>query len=182
MSSATSPAELFAPAGPWRALVDEANRDHVRGLATFLQREADLLDRGELGAWLALFSDDCVYWVPAVHDAADPRGAVNLIYDSHELLDDRVFRLMTGQVPSQDPPSRTVRVLGAIAVAASVQPDALLARTNFVLFELRRGAGETYAGTYTYLARRQGADWRLRGKRVQLLNSDQPLPSLTFLL
>ena len=44
-------------------------------MTEFLYREARLADEARYAEWLALWTDDGVYWVPATTDpAADPRS------------------------------------------------------------------------------------------------------------
>ena len=179
--------ELFRAATQWTAPqdLDPADSSFAAGVTSFLYREAALLEDDELDAWLDLFTDDATYWVPVVYRADDPRRTINLIYDSRELLDDRVARLKTGEVPSQDPPSRTVRTLSNVTVAkadADGGGGELLARAAFVLVEHRPRAQRMYAGRCTYRLRREASGLRIAGKKVELLNSDDPLPSMTFLL
>ncbi len=46
----------------------------------FIHREAQLLDDWDLEAWLDLFTDDCIYWIPSEHGDTDPpRGGVHCL-------------------------------------------------------------------------------------------------------
>src|SRR4051794_3870691 len=92
MSRATVELDVFRASEAWTAAVDlpaEGTPSPV-GVATFLQREADLLEEWQLDEWLSLFTDDAIYWVPLVYRGESPRPQINLIYDSRELLEDRV--------------------------------------------------------------------------------------------
>jgi len=169
---------FFLPAASWSALEDRP----VPGVATLLHTEMARLDEWQLDEWLRMFAEECVYWVPIVFDAADPSSHVNLIFDNRALLEDRVFRLQTGQVPSQDPPSRTVRSLNGLMTAPTDVSDEILTRGIFSLYEQRPRDTRAYQGRYLHRLRRQGEGWEIVGKKVALLTSDEPLPSLTFLL
>lgn len=174
---------FFQPENGWRALPDHADAGGgTEGIATLLFDEADYLDNWRLTEWLEMFTDECVYWVPITYDAAEPSSQVNLIYDNRALLEDRVFRLQTGQVPSQDPPSRTLRSLANLSIGQTGVDGELLVRSVFSLVEHRPRATRAYAGRYVHRVRWTGAHWQIVGKKVSLLTSDEPLPSLTFLL
>ncbi len=89
----------------------------------FLFREARLLDERRFDEWLALFSDDCFYWMPTrfnrLRDGIDEtwqvdketEGLDGLAYfeDNKQILRRRVERLKTGMAWAEDPPSRRLR-------------------------------------------------------------------------
>jgi 3-phenylpropionate/cinnamic acid dioxygenase small subunit len=77
----------------------------------FLVHEARLLDEGKFDDWLALFTADAWYWVPSEPDQGDPQQTVSLIYDDRRLLETRVRRLASPRMYSQEPRSRTSRVV-----------------------------------------------------------------------
>src|ERR1700732_1005903 len=77
----------------------------------FLLHEARLLDDGKFDAWLALFTPEAWYWVPSEPDQADPVETVSLIYDDRRLLETRVRRLASPRMYSQEPRSRTSRIV-----------------------------------------------------------------------
>ncbi|HEX2173140.1 MAG TPA: aromatic-ring-hydroxylating dioxygenase subunit beta, partial [Dehalococcoidia bacterium] len=79
--------------------------------ADFLYHEAELLDARRYREWLALFAEDARYWVPLRENQTDPENELNIIYDDHGRLDDRLYRLEGGYALAQDPPSRTARTI-----------------------------------------------------------------------
>lgn len=170
--------QFFLPAGTWSSVLDNP----VAGVATLLLTEAARLDDWKLDEWLGMFAAECVYWVPVTFAVQDPTAQVNLIFDNRELLEDRVFRLQTGQVPSQDPPSRTLRGLTGVMTAPTGQPGEVLTQSTFWLREHRPRASREYCGRSIHRLHQTANGWEIAGKKVCLLNSDDPLPSLTFLL
>ena len=52
----------------------------------FLYREADLMDEHRYDEWLALWTDDALYWVPTGSDEIDPKREISLIYDDRTRL------------------------------------------------------------------------------------------------
>ena len=50
----------------------------------FLMHEARLLDEAKFDDWLALFTDDCWYWVPSEPNQDNPHDTVSLMYDDRE--------------------------------------------------------------------------------------------------
>ena len=82
--------------------------------ALFLEHEARLLDEAKFDDWLALFTADAWYWVPSEPDQANPHDTVSLIYDDRRLLETRVRRLASPRMYSQEPRSRTSRMVGNV--------------------------------------------------------------------
>ena len=156
----------------------------------FVLDETQMLEAGEYAEWLELWDQDCVYWAPFTPEAVAPDDELNLIFDDHARLSDRVGRLLSGDAHAQDPPSVTSRLMGPIRSAVTITAagwspagaydEAVTA--HFALTEIRRGQQRQYAGTSTYWLRRDGASWRIAAKRVDLLQARAALGNLTILL
>jgi len=158
-----------APAGDaahsWRLATDEIHE--------FLLQEADLLDRRRLQDWLALFTQDCVYWMPAESPGGDPERRVSLFFDDRSILEDRIWRLDHPKMFSQNPPVRQVRVLSHPLMATGGDETAgLVARTKFILFEHRLREQRTFGGEYEHTLRQEGSTFRIARKTVRLVNCD----------
>jgi benzoate/toluate 1,2-dioxygenase beta subunit len=156
--------------------VSTAEADH-RAVAAFLYREARLADEARYAEWLALWTDDGVYWVPATIDPdANPERHLSHIYDNRARIETRVKLLQTGVRYSQEPASRMRRLISNIEVE-SVGDGELVAGSNFILAELA-----VQAGRATHRLRRVGGDLRMSRKTVVLVNAAEPLPNLAFLI
>ncbi|HWP75526.1 MAG TPA: aromatic-ring-hydroxylating dioxygenase subunit beta, partial [Methylomirabilota bacterium] len=93
-----------------------AEADH-RAVAAFLYREARLADEARYAEWLALWTDDGVYWVPATTDPdANSERHLSHIYDNRARIETRVKLLQTGVRYSQEPASRMRRLISNIEV------------------------------------------------------------------
>jgi 3-phenylpropionate/cinnamic acid dioxygenase small subunit len=145
----------------------------------FLLHEARLLDDGKFDAWLALFTPDAWYWVPSEPDQADPFGTVSLIYDDRRLLETRVRRLASPRMYSQEPRSRTSRIVGNVTIEEAGKA-ACTVRSKFVMIEYRREQQRLFGGTAFH--RLVLADGRIMiaWKRVNLVNCDAPLDGITI--
>jgi benzoate/toluate 1,2-dioxygenase subunit beta len=157
-----------------------ASESSVRAVEEFLYHEADLLDSRRYEEWLALYTDDAIYWIPQ-GDEPDHVHHVSIAYDDHRRLHERVLRLASGFAFSQDPPSRTCHVVGNVRVAGEIDGD-LDVRSNLVLAEMRRGVQSVYAGQVTHQLVPTGESFMVRRKTIRLINSDVPLSNLTFLI
>jgi 3-phenylpropionate/cinnamic acid dioxygenase small subunit len=152
------------------------DRPDVRQCEDFLVHEARLLDEARFDQWLALFTEDAHYWVPSEPDQASPHDTVSLMYDDRRLLETRVRRLASPRIYSQEPRSRTSRIVTNVSLADA--DGGSLVRSKFVLIEYRREQQRLFAGTYFHrLIVRDGAI-RIAMKRVDLVNCDAPMDGL----
>jgi len=146
--------------------------------ADFVVHEARLLDEWRHDEWLALFADDGRYWVPLQGAAQDEGAPHNALADEDLLLLKlRVGRLKGGRAHSQRPPSRCQHVLQACTVTLDDGARAEV-RTPFVYVESRGERQLMLAGTSTHRLVKVGNDWRIRLKRVDLLDAGAALPMI----
>ena len=163
-------------------MVSEAER---QAAVAFLYQEARLADEARYAEWLALWTDDAVYWVPATTDPdVDPEKHLSHIYDNRTRLETRVKLLQTGDRYSQEPPSLMRRLISNIEVVKAEGGD-LVAESNFVLAELSiQAKHETHwwVGRTTHRLLHLEGEIRMRLKKVVLINAAEPLPNLAFLI
>jgi 3-phenylpropionate/cinnamic acid dioxygenase small subunit len=151
-------------------------------LTAFLYHEARLLDRGQLAAWLELFTDDARYWIPARRGAVDPDRHVSIVYDDKPRLAVRVSRLLSGKEYAQEPPSVTCRQLSNLVV---VHEDANEAEVDGVqvTYETRPNtAAQVLPSHVTWRLRREPDGLRIASKRVLLVDLDRYYENLTFII
>ncbi|ABL80350.1 MULTISPECIES: aromatic-ring-hydroxylating dioxygenase subunit beta [unclassified Nocardioides] len=176
-------ADFYADLDRFRAMFVEdwpdADPADLTGTASFLTREARLIDEGRFNDWLELFSDDCLYWVPVTAGGGDPRTEVSHAFDDRRRLTDRVYWLRTGLAYSQIPASRTRRLVGNVEVLDEPS-GARLVRSNFIVNEFRAGVTKTYAGWYAHVLTPAAEGWRIRMKQANLLDSEQYHENLTI--
>jgi benzoate/toluate 1,2-dioxygenase beta subunit len=145
----------------------------------FLAHEARLLDDARFDEWLALFTADAWYWVPTQPDQKDPFETVSLIYDDRRLLETRVRRLASPRIYSQEPRSRTSRMVGNVTVE-EMEADraACTVRSKFLLVENRRDNQRLFGGTALHRLVQTDGSLRIAWKRVDLVNCDAPLDGI----
>ena len=172
-------AELVRSFADWsgEAIADAALRERCRML---LEREARLLDQGRFEDWLALYSAQCVYWVPAT-PGGDPRREVAVAFDDRRRLEDRVYRLRTGHAWSQTPASRTVRLVGNVEVFPWKE-EGLRVRSNFLVSDFRTGETRFWSGWCGHRLRRREERFEIEVRQVNLVDCDQNLRNPSILL
>ena len=161
-----------------------SEQDH-QAVVEFLYREARLADEARYAEWLALWTDDGVYWVPATTDPdADPETRLSHIYDNRARLETRIKLLQTGHRYSQEPASLMRRIICNIEVEEEVE-GGFVAGSNFILAELSIQAKSEmhwWVGRATHHLRRVDGLLRMSQKKVVLINAAEPLPNLSFLI
>ena len=162
-----------------RLVSDVAERDRFRGL---IETEARLLDQLRFDEWLALYTPECLYWVPTSPDAGDPRQEVSISFDDRRRMEDRIFRLRTGYAWSQAPKSRTVRMVSNVEVFSTGDENARMVRSNFLISEFRVDGTRLLAGWCGHRIVREGTNWLIAVRQVNLIDCDQNLrnPSIVI--
>jgi 3-phenylpropionate/cinnamic acid dioxygenase small subunit len=161
----------------------------------FLFHEAKLIDEHRYDEWLALWTEDCLYWVPCNSDDADPARQAMIIYDNRARLDERVYRLTSGAAWAQQPRSRTRRLISNVEVRETHSDDPSSAHSspkssfagyavesNCLIVELRRSRQDLFAARILHTMRPAGDSFRIALKKVLLLNNDEAIDNLTFLV
>lgn len=177
-------------------LAAEAERFRMRGLALgptdateaagWLYYEARLLDDRRLIDWLELCTDDVVYWIPANHDGGDPRTEVSVVLDDRRRLEDRVHWILGGRSHAQRPPSRTIRQVTNVEAwgsdDAGTGEGERLTRSTQVVHELRDEAPRQLVASVEHRWTVNADGWRMRRKRIHLLDSDRHRWNATFVI
>ena len=146
----------------------------------FLVHEARLLDEARFDEWLALFTSDATYWVPTEPNQADPLETVSLIYDDRRLLETRIRRLASPRIYSQEPRSRTSRIVANVTIEDDPDPTTTLVRSKFILIEFRRNEQRPFGGTCLHRLTVIDGNIRIAAKRVDLVNCDAPLDGIVI--
>jgi len=162
-----------------RLVADPVLREQCRAL---LDREARLLDERRFEEWLALFTPECLYWIPGKPDGGDPRKEVAISFDDRRQLEGRVYRLRTGYAWSQVPTSRTARLVSNVEVFATDRDAVRMVRSNFLISEFRAGESRVLSGWCAHRLARSSDGWRILVKQVNLIDCDQNLRNPSLIL
>jgi benzoate/toluate 1,2-dioxygenase beta subunit len=160
----------------WQAL-DEIPADRLpsaedrAACERLLYREARLIDALRLDAWLALFTQDCAYWIPADVAGADPARFVSWEFNDRRRLEERVERLEGGRAFSQIPITRTTHLYTNIEMLTAGE-DGMEVLCQFLIQANLVGRVSQRAGWNGFLLRRTQAGWRIVLKRVGLFDAD----------
>ena len=171
----------------------DTERELVSRYTEFLLDEAELLDARRLEDWTSLFADDAVYWLPIDPDQVAPGDGLNIVYDDRPRLLDRVSRLNSGLAFSDEPHSATSHTLSPVrlldgqrareaAGGRALLPGEHAVTARCVVGRSRQGRVDTFHARTRWVLREAGDSMLIVMKRIDLLNAQDPLPVLTFLL
>ena len=146
-----------------------------------LYREALCLDEQRWDDWLALYTEDVEYWVPAwkgEHEpTGDPQREVSLIYlTSRSRLEERIARIRSGRSAASLVLPRTAHAISNVLVGEDEGDDGLVATclcVTHIYDPKRRGEFRTIARHALRLVRRDDG-WRIRAKKVVVINDNLP--------
>jgi 3-phenylpropionate/cinnamic acid dioxygenase small subunit len=147
----------------------------------FIWREADLLDAQDYGSWLALWTDSGHYILPIERGTENHAAHLNLIYDDRAMRAARVQRLQSGLSMSASPSARTVRTVSRFR-ALEDAGGACVIRCAQHLVEYKYDRTRILAADVSYRLVRRDQDLALDQKVVRLINSDEALFGIGYLL
>ncbi len=148
--------------------------------AQVLYREALYLDRGEYDAWLALYTADCLFWMPAWRDDGkqtdDPDSELSLIYyRGRRNLEDRVQRIRSPLSIASRVMPRVAHMIGKVLVDA-VEESRVRVDSSFIVNvqDIRVNRSHVYFGRYEHELRREDGAWKISQKIIRLMNDVVP--------
>lgn len=145
----------------------------------FLIHEGRLLDDRRFEDWAALFTDDGLYWVPSTPDQTDPYQQASLFFDDRELMKTRIERLRHPRIHIQTPPSRTNHMVSNVIVEEADDASGVyLVSSSMMMSECRLDIQRHFSGRQFHRLERDGDSFRIRLKRVHLINCDSPFEAM----
>jgi p-cumate 2,3-dioxygenase subunit beta len=134
----------------------------------FLYAEAALLDEWRLEEWLDLFTEECLYEIPAPdRPDDDPAETFALIHDHRPMLEQRVIRLKKPTAHAEYPHSRTRRLISNVRIIGRGDGEFIVA-ANFAVFRVRHGVEVTYTGRYHYVLAITSEGLKIRHRKAIL--------------
>jgi benzoate/toluate 1,2-dioxygenase beta subunit/2,4,5-trichlorophenoxyacetic acid oxygenase 2 len=149
--------------------------------ADVLHREGLYLDRQDWDAWLNLYLEDAVFWLPTWKDehcaTDDPDTQVSLIYHSSRFeLEERVKRIRSRKSVTALPLPRTVHTVSNLIVI-DAEADVLNTAASWTayVYDPRTAKQHVHFGHYEHTLRRNdGGLWQIARKKIILVNDQVP--------
>lgn len=160
-----------------------ANTSELATIERLLYQEATYLDKADLDSWLTLYTEDGTYWMPVVEDQEDPINHVSLFYDDRVMMEIRKRNFVHPRAASKDHKVRSSHIIANIRIEA--KDDATgncTVGSNFQAMQYYRGEKVMYGGTYTHELIAVDESYKIKSKRVDLINCDAPHKSIIMYL
>ena len=153
--------------------------EKLHELERFLYQEASCLDRPDLDSWIDLYTEDGTYWMPAVPDQEDPEMHISLFYDDRVLMEVRRRNFVHPAAASKEYDVRASHIISNIRVTAMDEASGdCTVTSNFQCYLYYHNTQTPYAGTYTHDLVRDGDSYKIKSKRVDIINCDAPLNTI----
>lgn len=149
----------------------------------FLLDEAALLDARQFEAWAGCFSDDGWYWMPTNPQDTDPSRSLSIFHEPRSVLALRARRLSHPMTHVEIPASRTHHHVSGMRLITQA-PHELTVESMQLVVTLRSGEQRLFSTRMRHELVRDAKDacpgWRIRLKRVELLDGDCPQRAMPF--
>ena len=150
-----------------------------------LEREAAYLDEKRWDDWVALFTEDCEYWVPTWLGeeklTTNPQAELSLIYyDSRSGLEDRLVRIRSGRSPASYPLRRTAHLVSNVMredpPSSFPGEETIAVRSTWTchVFDPRHLKSYVFFGHAHYVLAQRSGDWKIWKKKTVLQNDYLP--------
>ena len=167
-----SPRVPHAGAAPAPALLPGA--DLQREVEQFLYLQAELLDAKQWQAWMDLFDERGVYWMPVERSQTEWEGSPSIFAEDKLMMEIRKGRVTHPNAWSQAPMWETNHLVSHVAIEAA-DAQQIQVRSRFHMMELRRDTVRHFGGSYRHtLVRDAAGALRIRLQRVDLFNGQAP--------
>ncbi|MBD1551138.1 aromatic-ring-hydroxylating dioxygenase subunit beta [Pseudomonas typographi] len=157
------------------------NLQLLQEVTAFIWQEGDMLDHGEYDGWLTLWTEKGTYIIPIDPKATDFENTLNYAYDDHHMRQLRVQRLIGGESISTSPQPRTVRTISRFRVLFDDGVNVTVRCAQNVR-EFRKETLKHYSADLVYELVRAERGFRIQRKLVSLINSDDALAGIGYIL
>jgi 3-phenylpropionate/cinnamic acid dioxygenase small subunit len=139
-------------------------------LEQFLYRQSELLDTKQWQAWIDLFADDGVYWMPADPAHKHWDGVPSIFAEDRNLMNVRMKRVLHPDAWSQRPLWGTNHVVSNVVLEKN-SAEEIIVRSRFHMMELRRDDVRHFAGAYRHHLKKTADGYRIKLQRVDMTNA-----------
>jgi 3-phenylpropionate/cinnamic acid dioxygenase small subunit len=138
-----------------------------------LFQQSELLDGKHWAAYIDLFEDDGIYWMPVTPEQTEWLDSPSIFAEDKRMMQIRMGRVMHPNAWSQAPSWGTSHVVGNVVIEAAGESE-IVVRSRFHMVELRRDDLRHFAGTYRHTLKVHGEQLKIALQRVDMLNAQAP--------
>ena len=164
---------LVAVKAPKKLAAAASSGDLQRRVEQFLFVQSELLDNKHWQAYIDLFADDGVYWMPVTIGQTEWEGSPSIFAEDKPMMRVRMGRVTHPNAWSQAPMWATNHVIGNVVIESESAKE-IVVRSRFHMMELRRDNVRHFGGTYRHTLVKSGKGFKIRLQRVDMFNSQAP--------
>ncbi len=157
-----------------RFALTEVSVETQLAVERFLFRQAEILDEAEWDDWLALFTEDGHYWMPAREDQEDGEGVPNIFWENLDIMRMRIRRNTHPHAHSQSPHNRLCHVVSNVIVEKVEANGDVIVRSRFHCAEYFRYQVRNFTGKYRHYLKKTPDGYKIALQRVDLVNREGP--------
>ena len=150
-----------------------AGGDTLARAAQFVYAQSELLDQQQWQAYIDLFTDDGVYWMPVLPEHTEWEGSPSIFAEDKLMMAVRMGRITHPNAWSQSPMWATNHVIGNISIESETTRQVVV-RSRFHMMELRRDNVRHFGGAYRHTLVKAGKGFKIKLQRVDLFNGQAP--------
>ena len=154
----------------------------LKAIENFLYLEASFLDRPDLDSWIALYSEDGDYWMPAMENQPDPLNHISHIYDDRVMMEIRKRNFVHPRAASKDSAVRCSHIISNIQCNGTTDAGDLLVTSNFQVLMWHREEQRAFGGSYEHHLQVIDQSFLIRHKKVELINPEAAHKSIVIYL
>lgn len=139
----------------------------------FLYHQSELLDQQQWQAYIDLFADEGIYWMPILPEQKDWESEPSIFAEDKDLMRVRMGRVTHPNAWSQAPMWATNHLVGNIVIESETAKEVTV-RSRFHMMELRRDSVRHFGGTYRHRLAKRADGFRILMQRVDLFNGQAP--------
>jgi 3-phenylpropionate/cinnamic acid dioxygenase small subunit len=139
----------------------------------WLFQQSELLDGKHWGAYIDLFEDDGIYWMPVAPEQTEWQDSPSIFAEDKRMMQIRMGRVTHPNAWSQAPNWGTSHVVGNVVIESASDTE-ISVRSRFHMIELRRDNLRHFAGTYRHDLKVHGEQFKIALQRVDMLNAQAP--------
>ncbi len=136
--------------------------------------EAEHLDQKNWDAWLDLYTEDAVFWMPTwineSQTTTQPETELNLLYlKGRSHLEDRIYRLKTDDSFASVPSARTVHLVSNVRLVQTEESH-LTVKANWMVHSYGIHGALNRGGYYEYKLRKINGELKIAFKKVTMID------------
>lgn len=150
-----------------------AATDTRQAVEQFLYHQSELLDQQQWQAYIDLFADEGIYWMPILPEQKDWESEPSIFAEDKDLMRVRMGRVTHPNAWSQAPMWATNHLVGNIVIESETAREVTV-RSRFHMMELRRDSVRHFGGTYRHRLAKTAQGYRILMQRVDMFNGQAP--------